>query len=62
MRSREISANSSFAEQKQKLPTASISAESFEEILLRWMGFFTKLGPQVRLPSVPIFGVNTPRT
>jgi hypothetical protein len=42
-----------------KLPTASISAESFEEILLRWTGFFTKLGPQIRLPPVPIFGVNT---
>jgi hypothetical protein len=41
-----------------KLPTASISAESFEEILLRWTGFFTKLGPQIRLPPVPIFGVN----
>jgi hypothetical protein len=42
-----------------KLPTASISAESFEEILLRWTGFFTKLGPQIRLPPVPIFGVNS---
>jgi hypothetical protein len=38
-----------------KLPTASVSAESFEEILLRWTGFFyTKLGPQIRLPPVPI--------
>jgi hypothetical protein len=41
-----------------KLPTTSISAESFEEILLRWTGFFTKLGPQIRLPPIPIFGVN----
>jgi hypothetical protein len=41
-----------------KLPTASISFESFAEILLRWTGFFTKLGPQIRLPPVPIFGVN----
>jgi hypothetical protein len=40
-----------------KLPTASISAESFEEILLRWTRFFTKLGPQIRLPPVPIFGL-----
>jgi hypothetical protein len=41
-----------------KLPTTSISTEFFEEILLRWTGFFTKLGPQIRLPPVPIFGVN----
>jgi hypothetical protein len=41
-----------------KLSTASISAESFEEILLRWTRFFTKSGPQIRLPPVPIFGVN----
>jgi hypothetical protein len=34
MRSREISANSLFAERK-KLPTASISAESSEEIFPR---------------------------
>jgi hypothetical protein len=62
MQSREISANSSFAEQEAKLPTASISAKSFEEILLRWTGFFTKLGPQIRLPPVTIFGVNIPDT
>jgi hypothetical protein len=42
-----------------KLPTASISVESFEEIFLRWTGFVTKLGPQIRLSSVPIFGVNS---
>jgi hypothetical protein len=40
-----------------KLPTASISAESFEEIFLRWTGFVTKLGPQISLSPVPIFGV-----
>jgi hypothetical protein len=41
-----------------KLPTASISVESSEEIFLRWTGFFTKLGPQIRLSPVPIFGIN----
>jgi hypothetical protein len=41
-----------------KLPTASISTESSEENFLRWTGFFTKSGPQIRLPSVPNFGVN----
>jgi hypothetical protein len=41
-----------------KLPTASSSAESSEEIFLRWTGFFTKLGPQMRLLPVPIFDVN----
>jgi hypothetical protein len=41
-----------------KLPTASISAESSEEIFLCWTGFFTKLGPQIRLSPLPIFGVN----
>jgi hypothetical protein len=41
-----------------KLPTAGISAESSEEIFPRWTGFFTKLGPQFRLPPLPIFGVN----
>jgi hypothetical protein len=42
-----------------KLPTASISAESSEEIFLHWTGFVTKLGPQIRLSPVPIFGVNS---
>jgi hypothetical protein len=41
-----------------KLPTASISAESSEEIFLRRTGFLTKLGPQIRLSPVLIFGVN----
>jgi hypothetical protein len=31
----------------------------FEETFLLWMGFFTKLGPRIRLPPVPNFGVNT---
>jgi hypothetical protein len=43
-----------------KLPTASISAESSEEIFLPWTGFVTKLSPQIRLSLVPIFGVNNP--
>jgi hypothetical protein len=30
----------------------------FEETFLLWTGFFTKLGPQIRLPPVPNFGVN----
>jgi hypothetical protein len=42
-----------------KLPTASISAESSEEIFLRWTGFVTKLGPQINPSHVPIFGVNS---
>jgi hypothetical protein len=42
-----------------KLPTASSSAESSEEIFPLETRFFTKLGPQIRLPSVPNFGVNT---
>jgi hypothetical protein len=42
-----------------KLPTASISAESSEEIFPRWTGFVTKLGLQISLSPVPIFGVNS---
>jgi hypothetical protein len=42
-----------------KLPTASISAESPEEIFPRWTGFVTKLGPQISLSPVLIFGVNS---
>jgi hypothetical protein len=30
----------------------------FEETFLLWTGFFTKLGPQIRLLPVPNFGVN----
>jgi hypothetical protein len=30
----------------------------FEETFLLWTGSFTKLGPQIRLPPVPNFGVN----
>jgi hypothetical protein len=30
----------------------------FEETFLLWTGFLTKLGPQIRLPPVPNFGVN----
>jgi hypothetical protein len=30
----------------------------FEETFLLWTGFFTKLGPQIRFPPVPNFGVN----
>jgi hypothetical protein len=43
-----------------KLPTAGISAESSEEIFPCWTGFVTKLGPQISLFPVPIFGVNNP--
>jgi hypothetical protein len=45
---------------RSKLPTASSSAESSEEIFLRQTRFFTKLGPQIRLSLVQNFGVNTP--
>jgi hypothetical protein len=41
------------------LPTAGISAESSEEIFPCQTGFVTKLGPQISLLPVPIFGVNT---
>jgi hypothetical protein len=41
-----------------KLPTASISAESFEEILFRWTGFFYQVRPTNQTPSCTIFGVN----
>jgi hypothetical protein len=43
---------------KEKLLTASISAESSEEIFPPLNGFVTKLGPQISLSPVPIFGVN----
>jgi hypothetical protein len=42
-----------------KLPTASSSAESFWRNLPSSGDFFTRLGPQIRLPPVPNFGVNT---
>jgi hypothetical protein len=40
------------------LPTASIFTESSEEIFPVEWHFVTKLGPQVSLFLVPIFGVN----
>jgi hypothetical protein len=40
------------------LPTASIFTESSEETFPAKWHFFTKLGPQVSLFPVPIFGVN----
>jgi hypothetical protein len=43
---------------RNKLPTAGTSAESSEEILPCRTGFVTKLGPQISLFPVPIFGVN----
>jgi hypothetical protein len=33
----------------------------FEETFLLWTGFFTKLDPQIRLPPVTYFGVNSRR-
>jgi hypothetical protein len=41
------------------LPTAGTSTESFEEIFPCRAGSVTKLGPQISLFPVPIFGVNT---
>jgi hypothetical protein len=41
------------------LSTAGISAKSSEEIFPCLTGFVTKLGPQISLFPVPIFGVNT---
>jgi hypothetical protein len=40
------------------LPTAGTSIESSEEIFPCRTGFATKLGPQISLFPVPIFGVN----
>jgi hypothetical protein len=41
------------------LPTAYAFTECFEENLLSNSAFSTKLGPQVSLFPVPIFGVNS---
>jgi hypothetical protein len=41
------------------LPTAGAFAESSDEIFSCRMEFITKLGPQISLSPVPIFGVNT---
>jgi hypothetical protein len=38
-------------------PQAPLS-NHLEETFLLWTRFFTKLGPQIRLPPVPNFGVN----
>jgi hypothetical protein len=43
---------------RNKLPTAGISAESSEEIFPCRTEFVTKFGPQISLLPVPIFGVN----
>jgi hypothetical protein len=40
------------------LPTAGAFAESSDEIFSCRMEFITKLGPQISLSPVPIFGVN----
>jgi hypothetical protein len=54
MRSREISANSSFAERKQnRRPQASLP-NLLKKSSSAGRDFFTKLGPQIRLPPVPI--------
>jgi hypothetical protein len=58
MQSREISANSPFAKRKQ-----TADRKFFCRILLKkpsfsGQGFFTKMGPQIRLPPVPNSGVN----
>jgi hypothetical protein len=58
MRSREISANSSLAERKQNCRPRASLPNLFKETFLLWTGFFIKLGPQIRPPSVPNFGVN----
>jgi hypothetical protein len=42
-----------------KLPTASISAESSEEIFSRRTGSVNESGPQISSSPVPIFGVNS---
>jgi hypothetical protein len=41
------------------LPTAGTSTEPSEEIFPYRTGFVTKLGPQISLFPVPIFGVNS---
>jgi hypothetical protein len=56
--SREISANSPFAERKQTADRKLLYRILLKKPSFFWTDFFTKLGPQIRLPSVPNFGVN----
>jgi hypothetical protein len=55
---REISANSPFAERKQTADRKLLCRILLKKPSFFWTDFFTKMGPQIRLPSVPNFGVN----
>jgi hypothetical protein len=54
---REISAKSPCRTEANCRPQAPLPNPFWETFLL-WTDFFTKLGPQIRLPPVPNFGVN----
>jgi hypothetical protein len=58
MQSREISANSPFAERKQTADRKLLCRILLKKLSLFRMDFFIKLGPQIRLLSVPNFCVN----
>jgi hypothetical protein len=57
--SREISANSPFAERKQTADRKLLCRILLKKPSFFGTDFFTKLGPQIRLPPVPNFGVNS---
>jgi hypothetical protein len=56
--SREISANSPFAERKQTADRKLLCRILLKKPSFFWTDFFTKLDPQIRLFPVPNFGVN----
>jgi hypothetical protein len=56
--SREISANSPFAERKQTADRKLLCRILLKKPSFSGRDFFTKLGPQIRLLPVPNFGVN----
>jgi hypothetical protein len=56
--SREISANSPFAERKQTADRKFLCRILLKKPSFPGRDFFTKLGPQIRLLPVPNFGVN----
>jgi hypothetical protein len=62
MRSREISANSSFAERKQNCRPQASLPKLLKKSSSVGRDFSTKLGSQIRLPPVPNFGVNSKKS
>jgi hypothetical protein len=59
MRFREISAHSPFAERKQTADRKFLCRILLKKPSFSGRDFFTKLGPQIRLPLVPNFVVNS---